>query len=198
MRNATRIPLLFALGAVVGTAADQIHLRSGVLSYPRGAAAPFGQPLWVPLLFGGAAVALVLGHAPWLRLGREGAPRASSARFAASVLWFYAAYAATGLLHGTPRVLALALAALWAGRVAIAPTVDRAIAGPLYAMAGTLFESALSSTGAFHYRAPDLLLVPAWLPALYLHVSLMTREAYLVFFPPRPAGATLASPHAPR
>jgi len=103
------------------------------------------------------------------------------------VVWFYAAYTSTGLFQGTPLALTLALVALWTARLAIAPTMDKAIAGPIYAIAGSLFESALSSTGGFHYRHPDLLLVPAWLPALYLHVALMTREAFLVFFPPEAA-----------
>jgi hypothetical protein len=171
---------LFALGAVLGTAGDQLHLRSGALSYPPGWPRILGQPLWVPLLFGLTAIVLVLGHAAWLRLGH--APAAGSARsFVASALWFYAAYLSTAVFQETPRILALALAAAWAARVAVAPAVDKAIAGGSYALAGALFECALSATGAFRYRQPDLLLVPLWLPPLYLHVSLMTREAYLLF-----------------
>jgi hypothetical protein len=182
MRGASRIPLLFALGAVLGSAGDQLHVRWGVLSYARGSPLLFGQALWVPLLFGAAGVALVLGHAPLLRLAREGSARASGRGFAASVLWFYAAYASTALFADARLALGAALVLTWAARVAVAPSADKLMAGVLWAMAGPLAEAALSATGAFRYRRPDVLLVPAWLPALYLHVSLMTREAYLVFF----------------
>src|SRR6266508_3371407 len=64
---------------------------------------------------------------------------------------------------------------------ATAPTNEKVIAGPILAVGGSLFEAALSSTGAFHYQHPDVLLVPAWLPALYLHASLLVREACLAF-----------------
>jgi hypothetical protein len=182
MRGAARLPLLFALGALLGTAGDQLHVRSGVLSYARGSPLLFGQALWVPLLFGAASVALVLGHAPLLRLARERSARASRRGLAASVLWFYGAYASTAIFADARLALTAALVGAWAARVALAPATDKVLAGALWAIAGPLFEAALSATGAFHYRRPDVLLVPVWLPALYLHVSLMTREANLVFF----------------
>jgi len=193
MRRPARVPLIFALGAVLGTAGDQLHLRSGVLSC--GWPLLFGQPLWVPLVFGAAGVVLVLSHAPLLRLARGRPPRASGLGFARSVLWFYAAYACTALFRDAPLALTAALVGAWAARVALAPATDKLAAGVIYAIAGAVFESALSATGAFHYRRPDLLLVPEWLPALYLHVSLMTRKAYLVFVaespvPEAPGGET--------
>src|SRR5215831_14543365 len=151
-----RLAAAFALGALIGPAADQIHLQSGVLSYSRPSRLLWGQALWVPPLFGGASLALVWGHALLKRLlHRPPVPASASA-----------------------CALTLALTLLWGARVAISPTLDKAIAGPLYAILGPLFEAALSSTGAFHYRHPNLLGVPLWLPAIYLHVSLMTREVY--------------------
>jgi Protein of unknown function (DUF2878) len=182
MRIAPRLLLLFALAAVLGTVGDQLHVRFGVLSYPHGSPLLFGQALWVPLLFGLAGVLLVLGHAPLLRLGPAGSARGSRFRFAMSLVWFYGAYASTALLAPTPLILAVALVGAWGARVVVAPKPDQMLAGVLYAIVGPLFESALSATGAFHYTRPDLLLVPQWLPALYLHVSIMTREAYLLFF----------------
>jgi Protein of unknown function (DUF2878) len=182
MRLAARLPLLFALGAVLGTAGDQLHVRFGVLTYGRGSPLPFGQPPWVPLLFGATGVALVLGHAPLLRVTRGRSARATALGFALSVLWFYAAYASTAVFAAAPRAVTAALVVAWGARVALAPSADAVLAGILYAFAGPLFESALCATGAFRYTRPDLLLVPIWLPALYLHVSLMTRGAYLVFF----------------
>jgi Protein of unknown function (DUF2878) len=182
MRGAWRIPSLFALGAVLGTAGDQLHVRWGVLAYARGSPLVLGQPPWVPLLFGAAGVVLVLGHAPLLRLAPDRSARASGPGFAASVLWFYGAYACTALFADRRLALTAALVAAWGARVAAAPAADKVPAGVLWAIAGPLFEAALSASGAFHYRRPDVLLVPVWLPALYLHVSLMTREAYLFFF----------------
>ncbi|HEY6005849.1 MAG TPA: hypothetical protein VIV57_23410 [Anaeromyxobacter sp.] len=194
MRSAARLSSLFVLGAVLGTAGDQLHVRSGVLSYARPSPLLFGQALWVPLLFGAAGVLLVLGHAPLLRLTRERSARASAFGFAAAVLWFYGAYASTALFAGARLALTAALVAAWVARVAAAPAADKVLAGVLWAIAGPLFEAALSATGAFQYRRPDVLLVPAWLPALYLHVSLMTREAYLVFFGARREAVEATAP----
>jgi hypothetical protein len=146
-----------------------------------------GQASWVPLLFGVGGLLLVVGHAVLLRVTREQAPRASRGHLASSVLWFFAAYTSTAVFRHAPLQLTLALVVAWAVRVSLAPTREKVLAGLVYAIAGPLFESALSSTGAFGYRHPDLLLVPAWLPALYLHVSLMTREGYLAFFSGRRA-----------
>lgn len=198
MRSAARIVLLFVMGALLGTPGDQLHVRYGALSYASGSPLLLGQALWVPFLFGAAGVVLVPGYGPLLRLGGGGPPRASRGRFAASVLWFWAAYASTALFQGAPLALTAALVIAWVARVAMAPATDKALAGVLYAIAGPLFESALSATGAFHYREPDLLLVPVWLPALYLHAALMTREAHLVFFEAMPAGAPRASEGATR
>jgi hypothetical protein len=170
---------LLGLGALVGTGADQIHVRAAVLSYP-GRGVLMGQPLWVPLLFGGAGVFLPLANGALLRLTRERKLRGSVRGVAVAVLWFFGAYAATALLQRVPRLLAVGLVLAWGARVARCPTPDKLLAGPLFALGGALFESALSSTGAFHYRHPDLWLVPVWLPALYLHASLMTREVMRV------------------
>jgi hypothetical protein len=181
MPRLVQVALLFALGAVVGTAADQIHVRAGVLSYPRGSALLPGQPSWVPLLFGAAGVALPLGNAALLRLALERPSPGSIRGVASAVLWFFTAYASTALLQAVPLLLATALVLAWSARVALRPTLDKLLAGPIFAFGGAVFEAWLSSTGAFHYRHPDVGLVPAWLPALYLHVSLMTREACLLF-----------------
>jgi hypothetical protein len=182
MRATARLASVFALGAVLGTAGDQLHVRSGVLHYPSGSLLVLGQPLWVPLLFGAAAVALVLGHAPILRAMGARPARGTMGALGTAVLWFYAAYASTALLAGRPYALAAALLFAWCARVAFAPAADEIAAGLLYAVLGPAFEAALSATGAFRYASPDLLLVPVWLPALYLHVSRMTRETYLLFF----------------
>ena len=180
--------VLFGLGALVGTGADQIHVRAGVLSYPRPSEILPGQPLWVPLLFGAAGAVLPMLNAALLRLTPRSASRGSVRAVASASLWFFAAYASTALLQSAPLLLGLALVLVWAGRVALGPAMDKVLAGPLLALVGSLFEAGLSSTGAFQYRRPDVLLVPVWLPALYLHASLLTREAYLAFLSRRRGG----------
>lgn len=188
--------MLFALGATIGTVADQLHVRSGVLAYPHPAPWLGGEAPWVPLLFGAAGVVLPLSNAWLLRLSR-GPPRPAPLRdLAAAVLWFFAAYLSTALFQGAPLRLAAALGVAWLARLAAAPALDAAVAGPAFAVAGSLFEAALSSTGAFRYLRPDLLLVPAWLPALYLHASLMTRAAAVALASPSPPGAPRAAPRA--
>ncbi len=194
-RRARQILVLFVVGALIGTAADQIHVRSGVLSYAHPSALLPGQASWVPLLFGAAGIILPIGNAVLMRLDRGGAAAGAGRALATSVLWFLAAYAATAAFQGSPFLLAAALALVWGVRVALAPAADKAIAGPLFAVAGSLFEAGLSSTGAFEYRKPDVLLVPAWLPALYLHTSLMTREACRVLLAPARARSS-PSPRA--
>ena len=119
-------------------------------------------------------------HELLLRLAPAPAAQGSARGLASAVVWFCAAYASTAQFQAAPLPLALVLALAWCGRVALSPTVDKLLAGPIFAVGGALFEAGLSSTGAFHYRHPDVLHVPVWLPALYLHVSLMTRDACLV------------------
>jgi hypothetical protein len=181
MRRRIGVPVLFGVGALIGTAADQIHVQSGISVYPRPSSLLFGQAWWVPLLFGAAGLALASWHAVLLRLTGEQTPRASSLGVARSMLWFLAVYASTAAFQHTPLRLTLALVLVWIARVATAPTKEKVIGGPILAVGGSLFEAALSSTGAFHYQHPDVLLVPAWLPALYLHASLLVREACLAF-----------------
>ena len=69
----------------------------------------------------------------------------------------------------------------WLIRVLGEPTADKLAVAAAFALGGPLFEAALSATGGFFYRRPDLLGVPIWLPALYLHVSLLTRQIALVW-----------------
>jgi hypothetical protein len=189
------VAALFGLGALVGTVGDRFHLHAGVLSYPD-VGVLWGQPLWVPLLFGAAGLVLPSANAALLVLAHEREQRGSARRLAAEVLWFLSAYASTALFRRAPALLTIALVVAWGIRVALAPTLDRLLAGPIFALAGPMFEAALSWTGAFRYRHPDLLLVPAWLPALYLHASLMTREAALVFLV-RARRGTSTSPSRP-
>src|SRR5579864_2818896 len=97
--------LLFAVGAVLGTALDHLHVASGTTSY---AHPIFWQAAWwTPLLFGFAAVGFADLHARLRALfGAEPRPRPALA--AADLLVFAAAYWASAYLPlGNAALLAL-------------------------------------------------------------------------------------------
>ncbi len=170
--------LLFVAGAIIGTALDRIHVVAGVLSYVRPVLA--GQAVWVPLVFGVGGMVMVNGH----RLFRRDAAAAPPARsLVLPALAFVTAYVATAVARDTPAMLAAGLVLAWISRLVLHPSGDRVAAGLALALGGPLVEAGLSATGGFHYTRPDLLGVPIWLPALYLHASLLTRQIDLVFRP---------------
>jgi hypothetical protein len=152
------------LGGIGGALCDQIHLRSGVLSYPESFF--LGQPWWVAPLFGAGAPLVLFGAMPFART----APAPTRRDLLAGLLWFVAAYAGSGLIGDrAPALYAALLGLTFAGRVALAR--DRRallVFSLLLAAGGCLWEGYLTSTGAFAYARP-LYRVPIWLPGLYLH-----------------------------
>ena len=170
-----RAVALFMAGAIVGTLLDRIHVAAGVLWYARPVLA--GQAVWVPLVFGVGALLLMSGHLIFPPHGRAAAP----ATLVAPALGLLVAYLATAVLADRPLILALVLVIAWLVRVLREPTADRLAVAAAFALGGPLFEATLSATGGFFYRRPDMLGIPIWLPALYLHVSLLTRQIALVW-----------------
>ena len=156
--------MLFLLGGAAGAGLDQIHVRTGVLSY----ASPgrVGQPWWVAPQFGAAAVVLFEAARPF----SVQADAPGQVTLASDVAWLVGSYAASGLWRRRPRALAVALYLSWAART-IARTDRRSVVtyGALLALLGCAYEHRLAGTGAFSYFRPDLGNVPAWLPGLYLH-----------------------------
>jgi hypothetical protein len=168
---------LFLVGAVVGTALDRIHVAAGVLWYARPMLA--GQAIWVPLVFGLGGLAMVNGQ----RLFSRGGPPAAASSLVAPSIALLAAYVATAVASDSPGLLAAGLTLAWIVRVARRPPLDGVAAALALAVAGPLVEAALSATGGFFYRRADLLGVPLWLPALYLHVSPLAHQIDAVFRP---------------
>lgn len=185
MRNApspvVRWVTAVAAGSLMCTLCDQVHVRTGVLAYRAPAVA--GQAAWVPLVFILAAVA---GLAQWSVLARfDPAVRRDLAagpkdRWGTrealyAVVWMVLVYGSSGFVQGTPRAafavyVALFMLRAWSLR---APgVVTHALA---FAVGGTAFEAALSSTGAFWYTRPEMFGVPVWLPGLYLHGAFVAR-----------------------
>jgi len=170
-----RTAALFVAGAVVGTLLDRIHVAAGVLWYARPVLA--GQAVWVPLVFGVGALLLMSGHVIFPPPERPATP----ATLVVPALGLLLAYLATAALADRPFTLALVLVIAWLVRVLREPTADKLAVATAFGLGGPFFEAALSATGGFFYRRPDILGVPVWLPALYLHVSLLTRQIALVW-----------------
>jgi hypothetical protein len=175
---------LLVLGGVLGALCDQIHVRFGVLSYPR--ADVLLQAWWVAPNFALSAVVMLVGSQPFVEQGipleRSGP---SSRELAIAGLWFLAAYFASGLLQDRPALLMAGYVAAWLARVL--PRAERKpmlVHGILLAAAGTGYETVLSAMDTFHYHHPQVLGVPVWLPGLYLHGSPL---AFLITRALRPA-----------
>lgn len=168
------------------TALDHLHAVTGALYYAHPTPLLYPQAFWVPLLFAAASLFTVAASAPVLRrLGADAAPPPTAREVAADAIGFITAYAYTSWGQSSPTVCLLVLGGFFIARALPRRRwiVPYAL---LVAVGGTLFEAALSSTGAFHYRAPDLLGVPRWLPGIYLHVALLAAPLTALMRPPRP------------
>lgn len=153
---------------LLGAANDQIHVQSGLLSYPD----PwlFGQAAWVPLNFAVLLTSL-LAVTALLAHGRALGPAPAAVRIVADLAWFVGAYALSGVVAPDhPGLLALAFVALWVPRVAIRPERGfLALYGIGLALAGCAVEAAEIGLGWFGYAEADVAGVPFWLAGIYLH-----------------------------
>ncbi|NUP09976.1 MAG: DUF2878 family protein [Polyangiaceae bacterium] len=163
-----RSPLALAL-ALIGctallTVGDQFHVQYGVISYPYGGPV-FGQAWWVAPGFAVATVGFVglaWPFAPFV-------VKPTRKTIAADAAWFFASYAASGILGHRVVGLTSLLFGLWMYRVA-RRSDRRAVIwfSVMLAVVGTLGEIALHATGVTSYARKDIVLVPAWLPVLYM------------------------------
>jgi hypothetical protein len=159
--------LTFLVGGVLGAALDQIHVRFEVLYYPRPVF--LDQDWWVVPLFGAASIAFLIAATPFARALEGRTPAPSLLRLVLESVLFVGAYLMSGLFKDHSAALALFFSLTFALRMTLVPGGAMiALFSVLAALSGTGFEILLSATGAFYYRAPDLLGVPAWLPGLYV------------------------------
>lgn len=168
-------------GSLLCTLCDQTHVRTGVLAYRVPAVA--GQAWWVPLVF---VLAAVSGLALWLVLARfdravdrdlRAGPRdrwGTREAFVATA-WMVAVYVSSGFAQGAPGAAFGVYVGLFLLRAWSLDAPGVAAHALIFAVGGTAFEAALSSTGAFWYTRPDALGVPMWLPGLYLHGAFISR-----------------------
>jgi hypothetical protein len=165
------LALVFLAGAIGGTLLDEIHVRSQVLHYahPRFA----GEAWWVIPEFGAAATVALL-FVIWVtkrlwRASRDVVPIVVDAAI------FVVAYSVTGVFHRDSWFVLVVVLCLWAAMIAVHHDRRAFVIVSLALMiAGPIYESALSSTGAFRYDVTPLVgRVPIWLPALYLNAGVL-------------------------
>ncbi len=171
--------LTFALGAVVGTLGDQIHVRFGVLKYRTPHPRMFGQAYWVPLLMGAAAVAMVEGYLT-MRARAAGKEEPGTVEdVAREGAWFALLYAASGVLSKYPKALAASFVAFFVARVVRdGDDVHDVVHAVGTALLGTAFEHMLTGTGAFGYEDGHRHVgrVSMWVPGLYLQAARFARS----------------------
>jgi uncharacterized protein DUF2878 len=181
-----RILAAFALGAVLGTGLDAIHVYGDVETY---SSEVFGELGWfVPLEFGLAGVAAALaipilerrfgpGHQPvwtaWERL-RE-------------VILLTGLYVTSIAVNGPNAALFLiALVVLLAVRLRFVSTRGDLGFALTAAVAGPVVEAAIHAVGAFDYTEPDVLGLPLWLPGLWANGGLAIRRLFGPLAVPEP------------
>jgi hypothetical protein len=171
------VALLATAGAVVCTVCDHLHAAFGILYYAHPDA--WQQAWWVPLLFAGSSVAMLVGAIPVRRLlGGGDRERDTSVNvIAAPSLAFIAAYVFTALFAYEPDVVLGVLTLAWLVRVVRGVPRWLAVYSLFVAILGPAVEHTLSSLGLFAYLAPDVVKIPRWLPALYLHAGLIAGPA---------------------
>ena len=162
-----RALLLFAFGAVVGSALDALHTHGGMTVYATEWV--FKMSAWTPLVFGLAGVSVGLAYPLAERLtGRRPCRRLSWLEVSAGFTVFALLYAASGYLPASNAVKLLVLSSgaaalfVWLARTRLA--LGLAV---LAALVGPLVEVVLVHAGFFAHTRPDALGIPMWLPALY-------------------------------
>jgi len=161
--------ITIAVGGVVATTGDHLHVVYGVLFYPHPAF--LRQASWVLPLFAAATAAMLAGS-ELVRKALGGEVVATSVGDALLATGaFFVAYAFTAVAAELPSFVLVVLVVTWLGRARSMPRWVFAYA-LVSAVCGVGFEAGLSRIGGFAYVSPDWLGVPRWLPGLYLHAAL--------------------------
>ncbi len=168
--KAQPVLVLFLLGATLGSALDAFHASSGVEHYPTPVL--FGLAWWVPLLFGGAAVAIGYSHPladPLLHHRRP--PRPIWVNLG-ELTWLVLTYLiSASFLDSLAKVgiLTILYFNFW---LLSGAGWQNLVLSLVTAITGTLIEMILVTAGAFSYLRPDFIGVPYWLPCIYACASL--------------------------
>jgi hypothetical protein len=173
-----RILAAFALGAVLGTGLDAIHVYGDVESYSNEVLGRLGW--FVPLEFGLAGIAAVLAI-PFLerRFGPDTPPAWTAWERLREVILLAGLYVTSIAVNGpSAPIFLVALVVLVAVRLAFAATPGDPVFALVAALAGPAVEGAIHAIGAFGYTEPDVLGLPLWLPALWANGGLAIRRLF--------------------
>jgi Protein of unknown function (DUF2878) len=164
LENPGKLIVVLVLGAIGLAACDQIHVYYGVLKYFHSGL--WGQAWWVAPQFLLATFFMYLGAFFF----RKESGEFNKKEFVISTLWFVGVYFASGVYADQPLLLAAIYLFFWILRIFFSENrKELGLFSILLAIAGAMMEGLISRAGLFYYTQPDFLLVPIWLPGLYLH-----------------------------
>jgi hypothetical protein len=170
MRTAVRWALMVASTAVGGALGDELfHHRRGVLEYPDGR-----QPPWVLGLFAASGVGAVLMYRLVARFLPENPTPPDADTLLHDAAWAFASWLLSGLLVRHGLVDLLVLVGLFAARVPWRRAPASLANAAALAILGPIVEAVLVRLHLFDYAAGvrvELVGIPYWLPALYLHMA---------------------------
>jgi hypothetical protein len=132
----------------------------------------FGLAWWVPLLFGGTAVAIGYSHPLIDPLLYNRRPPRRIAISLAELTWLVLAYFVSASFLASPAkagLLAVIYLNFW---LLSGGGWQNLVLSVVTAITGTLIEMILVTAGAFSYLHPDFIGVPYWLPCMYAYASL--------------------------
>lgn len=177
---------LALVGAAVATFCDLMHVQTGTLVYPEPVF--MGQAWWPFVAFTLAFLWMAILYRLLDRTlppgvaRRDATSRGGARELTESLLLFAFVYLLSGFGNASPVFLAAVFYAAFALRFALASErMFLAIVAVNLAVGGTLSEGAMSALGMVAYTRYDYLLVPAWLPGLYLHGAFALRDGYRFF-----------------
>jgi len=171
--RAADLLVLFLTGAIAGIAYDYIHVFYDVLRYRSPHFA--GTSLWVPVEFGGAALAAAF--AVRVLQTRFVLPHVTSLRVAFDALLLAVAYLCTGVLNGNNRLTTLVVLPIAALAVFTRPSRLVFVVSFVAAILGPLSETVVSKLGLFYYVHSDP--VPEWLPLLWTVAAALFTDVVL-------------------
>lgn len=170
MQRIKIIITLFIIGAIVGPTYDGFHSHSNTLFYPQVFFCKMAW--WVPLLFGGASVAVGLSALAWDKRFPMHQEPDSWRHVVTGMGLFGLQYFASGFLKLTPlnMNIYLGLFAL-VNLIVLGFSLSNFFFCICVAIAGCLAEILISAKGLFFYTSPDIWGIPYWLPYLYVSAA---------------------------
>lgn len=168
--KAQHLLLLFLIGAITGSLLDAFHVYSNIEHYPTPVF--MGLAWWVPLLFGGATVAIGYSHPMIDPLLHNRRPSKHMMSSMAESGWIVLAYLISASTLGSMAKAAFLWIIYFNFWLLAGIGWQNLLLSLVTAITGTLVEMVLVAGGAFSYLHPDFIGVPYWLPCMYACASL--------------------------